>query len=201
MQEDDVSLGTLLERSLSQADELLESSPIDQPKLHTLLANLELCDRMTSHLGVISTNEELQDISTRSLNCFHVPFYRGMLSLQIKSTGTVIRQQHLSLALEHFNAYVERIKHHRILEPLPDILSASSQSIDQATRRNNKIRMYRKEKELKQSLAVCCCLFAPDVCNFSFKTHYHSKRKLDHSQHKERIAITTRPSEKPLCSN
>ncbi|BGP37825.1 Type 2A phosphatase-associated protein 42 [Rhodotorula kratochvilovae] len=154
----DLTLGQLLTRSLRNAAEVTEApSPNDvaiQSLLAATLSDLTLCAKLIEHLGVLSPNETLDDISTRDLRCLLVPSLQAQLALLVRTRGGVERLDWLRRAEGHLRRFVDLVERYEVVgdERRKTIAGPRVGETDPARRRAGKIAQFKMEKEIKGTL-------------------------------------------------
>lgn len=106
----DLTLGQLLDRSISAAFEVTAAPSANDPtvqvssqtattiaasadgfrlqsKITSCISDLTVCSSLIGHLGVLSPNETLDDINTRDLRCILVDALRAEIILLLKTTS------------------------------------------------------------------------------------------------------------------
>ncbi|TNY23695.1 TAP42-like protein [Rhodotorula diobovata] len=160
-QEGDLTLGQLLTRSLRSADAILASPSPNDPKLQATLAatlaDLSLCDKLIDHLGVLSPNESLDDLSTRNLRCLVVPALEAHLSLLVRTRGGQERLEWLDRAKAHWTRFLDQLDRYGVLDGDDErrraaIAGPRVGDTDPARRRAGKIAQFKMEREIKATL-------------------------------------------------
>ncbi|PRQ73630.1 hypothetical protein AAT19DRAFT_15197 [Rhodotorula toruloides] len=155
---DELSLGQLLSRSLRNADKCANApAPNDhavQSLITQTLSDLTLCASLISHLGILSPNETVEDISTRNLRCVLVPALQGQLALLVRTKGGVERLEWLNRAKGYLRAFVEDVEKYEVVgEERRGVLRGPGVAeMDPARRRAGKIAQFKMEKEIKTTL-------------------------------------------------
>ncbi|GAA5984674.1 hypothetical protein JCM11641_004556 [Rhodosporidiobolus odoratus] len=154
----ELSLGQLLSRSLRNADQISSAhNPNDTPTqtlLTSTLSDLTLSSKLINHLGVLSPNETLEDISTRDLRCLLVEAVQGQLCVLAKTKGGEDRLKWLKKAKEHFTQYLRQLQQYEVIPPAQrDALAGpKAGETDPHRRRAGKIAQFKMEKEIKGTL-------------------------------------------------
>ncbi|KEI36487.1 uncharacterized protein L969DRAFT_90808 [Mixia osmundae IAM 14324] len=158
--QDEISLAKLLGRTLLRSDAVLEApsptSPPVQAKLLSVLADLRLCRSLVDHLGVLSPNETLEDLSTATLRVLLLPAYQARLTPLLKSPSSIERQTHLSQAKAYALEFLDCLERYQIIaEDKRDVLVGPSarHGADPAAKRNAKLAQYRMERQVAAVLA------------------------------------------------
>ncbi|KAH9820552.1 TAP42-like protein [Melampsora americana] len=156
--EDDISLGQLLDRATKAYEEVqVAPSPNDndiQSKILCSISNLKLCDKLIKRLGILSTNETIEDITTKDLKCLTVNGLIGMLTTLRKTNGGNERKSFLEIAKNHLSEFIGQLESYEVIQ-LTDrsrYQGPSSTVKNQALRREGKISQYKLEKELQFKL-------------------------------------------------
>lgn len=162
--EEDVTLSTLLTRSIVAAEDLLDrahelsSSKAAQGRLDSTLANLSLCSSLISHLNLLSANETLDELATSTIRCFLVPYYAGLLELQRRTRDYKSRAEALAVSQTNLESFVKQCDDYGVLSQdrrrTLHLTSASSSSADPSRRREAKIAQYKEERALKSRIEV-----------------------------------------------
>ncbi|MBW0515966.1 hypothetical protein O181_055681 [Austropuccinia psidii MF-1] len=156
--EDDISLGELIDRSISSYENILEApTPNDdiiQSRILLSISDLVLCDSLISKLSIFSQNETLEDINTKDLKCLAVNGLRAMLIILLKTKGGGERKMNLTSAKSHFDSFTSQIENFEIIPPdqISQFKGPLSTLQDPARRRESKISQFKLEKRLKNDL-------------------------------------------------
>ncbi|KAJ3330297.1 hypothetical protein HDU76_006014 [Blyttiomyces sp. JEL0837] len=113
----------------------------------------ERCARLVQSLSMFSSNEEVEDINTSDLRFLLVEFYLGELELKRTSRE---RLESLVKAKALFDKFLLAVETHGIITPTHKKHMASElegKVKDPARRRLDKIERYKREKQLKETLA------------------------------------------------
>lgn len=178
----DLTLGQLVARSLRNADLCQNapapndphiqvrsatrtahaSAPGPDPPPHpqalvaSTLSDLTLCASLIDRLGVLSPNESLDDLSTRSLRCLAVPALQGHLALLVRTRGAHDRLEWLARAQAAFQRFREQVERYGVVgdERRAALNGPAVGETDPARRRAGKIAQFKMEKEIKATLEV-----------------------------------------------
>ena len=161
----ELSLSELLNRSLAAAHALTTSHPSPSSAgtlehLSRVLADLTLCERLSAHVGVISANEPVSELSTRALPTLFVPSFTGQLHLLAHTTGSKTRRARLRDAQAHLQSFIDKCDEHEIVAAgseraaLRGTADSTGAGSNPAARREAKIAQFRREKELKAKISV-----------------------------------------------
>ncbi|GAA5904599.1 hypothetical protein JCM8208_004826 [Rhodotorula glutinis] len=167
--EGDLTLGQLLTRALRSADRILAApSPNDpalQSQLALTLADLDLSHKLIDHLGVLSPNDTLADLSTRNLRCLVVPALQAQLALAVRTRGGQERLEWLHRARTHWTTFLDLVDRYGVLDSGPGgsgggdgderrkaLQGPRIGDTDPARRRAGKIAQFKMEREIKGTL-------------------------------------------------
>eukprot|EP00916_Digyalum_oweni_P002164 GHVL01003999.1.p1 GENE.GHVL01003999.1~~GHVL01003999.1.p1 ORF type:complete len:217 (+),score=50.55 GHVL01003999.1:33-683(+) len=100
-------------------------------------------------LGLFSSNEEIDDISTANLKFILVPYILAHLS----SFSNENRLEKVEKALVNYRIFVDFCVSCELAHS-NDKTAFVSASMDPATRRNDKIERFRRQKEMKEKLKI-----------------------------------------------
>ncbi|GJN88681.1 hypothetical protein Rhopal_001647-T1 [Rhodotorula paludigena] len=175
----DLTLGQLVARSLRNADLCqnapapndphIQASPTSTPHMSapgtdtpphpqalvaSTLSDLTLCASLIDRLGVLSPNESLDDLSTRSLRCLAVPALQGHLALLVRTRGAHDRLEWLARAQSAFERFREQVERYGVVgdERRAALNGPAAGETDPARRRAGKIAQFKMEKEIKATL-------------------------------------------------
>ncbi|GAA5837573.1 hypothetical protein JCM9279_006794 [Rhodotorula babjevae] len=164
--EGDLTLGQLLTRALRSADRILQAPSPNDPKIQSdlakTLADLDLSRKLIDHLGVLSPNDRLDDLSTRNLRCLVVPALQAQLALAVRTRGGQERLEWLHRARAHWLAFLDLVDRYGVLGAGGDNDAADERrkalqgprigDTDPARRRAGKIAQFKMEREIKGTL-------------------------------------------------
>ncbi|GAA6029410.1 hypothetical protein JCM8097_003664 [Rhodosporidiobolus ruineniae] len=154
----DLTLAQLLRRALINSDKVTQAASPNDPTIQALLtstlSDLTLANKLINHLGVLSPNETLDDISTRDLRCLLVDALQGHLCTLVRTTGGEDRLNWLKRAKSHFTTYLKQVEQYEVVPPAKrDALAGPAASVtDPARRRAGKIAQFKMEREIKETL-------------------------------------------------
>eukprot|EP00455_Lapot_gusevi_P028441 TRINITY_DN3036_c0_g2_i3.p1 TRINITY_DN3036_c0_g2~~TRINITY_DN3036_c0_g2_i3.p1 ORF type:complete len:397 (+),score=77.17 TRINITY_DN3036_c0_g2_i3:60-1250(+) len=142
-----IPLAQLFYSSHSSFIELKDASsndPATQEKVKQVMTDFLTLYYRTQQMGVFSSNETLDDVSTADLKYVLVPYFLGEICLKIVDQN---REQHLKASQRFFDAF---LKHCQQLEIITKqdlrIYQRGSAPVDAETRRNEKIDRTRRKK-------------------------------------------------------
>ncbi|GAA5938723.1 hypothetical protein JCM3775_001972 [Rhodotorula graminis] len=167
--EGDLTLGQLLTRALRSADRILQAPAPNDPKLQSDLANtladLDLSSKLIDHLGVLSPNDSLDDLSTRNLRCLVVPALQAQLALAVRTRGGQERLEWLHRARDHWTRFLDLVDRYAVLgapgapgdddaadERRKALQGPRIGDTDPARRRAGKIAQFKMERDIKRTL-------------------------------------------------
>ncbi|KAK4058916.1 Type 2A phosphatase-associated protein 42 [Microbotryomycetes sp. JL221] len=154
----DLTLGQLLTRGIQGAQFVTKApSPNDQhvqTRLQAALSDLTVCSKLINHLGILSTNETIEDVHTRDLRCLLVDSFRAQLEVLAKTKGGQERLQWLDRAKTHLSQFVTVVEQYGIVSDAQrKAFSGTKHSVqDPSTRRESKIAQFKLEREVKGKL-------------------------------------------------
>lgn len=120
-------------------------SPDLQQQIQTLLGHFEKLRHVVEARGVISKNEELEDIPTRSIPFLLIPYYQAELTLKVIHTadGThAQRERAIAVALEMYRDLQTQCVQLKIVD-------ARDVDSDAPMDRTKKVALHKKVKELQ----------------------------------------------------
>ncbi|XP_020584807.1 PP2A regulatory subunit TAP46 [Phalaenopsis equestris] len=117
-------------------------SSVDQEQLRKGIEALRSCDEMVSKLGLFSSNETVDDVSTTNLKYILVPFYLGEL------TEKLAKDDRIEIIRRSYAQFKEFISICEALELVPEeeIVSSKTGSTDLAAARAKKIARFKRQK-------------------------------------------------------
>ncbi|RXG70142.1 Immunoglobulin-binding protein 1 [Armadillidium vulgare] len=132
-----------------------------QKKIHSSIKTLEDLTVKISYLGVFSTNESFEEISSTSLKFLMLPVLLGSLTLK-RVNGE--REEILRVAVIYFKDYLKRCDHYQLTSYTdPDISEEENKSVDTKSKkpdlqrmnkqREEKIARYKQKKSLNEKLS------------------------------------------------
>ncbi|XP_077249623.1 2A phosphatase associated protein of 46 kD [Tasmannia lanceolata] len=124
-------------------------SGVDQDTLRKGLEALQNCDAMISKLGLFSTNESKEDISTANLKYLLVPYYLGALTEKLTQEDRIQVLKISHNRLKEFISFCEALE----LVPEEELESLAQEGPDNpAARRAIKIARFRRQKAAESKL-------------------------------------------------
>ncbi|KAB7505173.1 Immunoglobulin-binding protein 1 [Armadillidium nasatum] len=132
-----------------------------QKKIHSSIKTLEDLTVKISYLGVFSTNESFEEISSTSLKFLMLPVLLGSLTLK-RVNGE--REEILRVAVIYFKDYLKRCDHYQLTSYTDaDISEEENKSVDTKSKkpdlqrmnkqREEKIARYKQKKSLNEKLS------------------------------------------------
>ncbi|PKU66425.1 PP2A regulatory subunit TAP46 [Dendrobium catenatum] len=115
-------------------------SSVDQEQLKNGIDLLRRCDEMVSKLGLFSSNETKDDVSTTNLKYILVPFYLGELTEKLAKEDRIEILKMSRVQLKEFISICEALE----LVPKEEIESSKTSSTDLAAARAKKLGIYAK---------------------------------------------------------
>ncbi|KAK9803022.1 hypothetical protein WJX72_003617 [[Myrmecia] bisecta] len=154
----DLPLPALFERGRSahaKAETLSPAEPDTQQLLQNAVAALRRCDVLVDSLGVFSSNEEVEDISTQDLKYLLVAAFLGDLLAQSNVRDPEQRREALLQAVQSYARFLQRCEQYSLVsEEAKTNLNAdgSMTQQDPTTKRLQKIARFKREKALQEQL-------------------------------------------------
>ncbi|KAI9676283.1 MAG: hypothetical protein M1829_003112 [Trizodia sp. TS-e1964] len=162
------TLYTAGEKARKQLETYSESNTTSyQDLLTTALKNYEKCRTYSRQISLFSSNETLEDISSKDLQYLLIDFYLAELTLKSSHDGGLVesRKTTLARARGNYEAFLKLLDSYDLLSPkdvelferfveTPDTFMIVASTSDAAAKREKKIARYREEKELKNKLEV-----------------------------------------------
>ncbi|EGF98234.1 uncharacterized protein MELLADRAFT_40935, partial [Melampsora larici-populina 98AG31] len=151
------------------------------------ISDLKLCDKLIKRLGILSSNETIEDMTTKDIKCLIVNGLIGMLMVLRKTNGGNERKAFLELAKHHLLEFIEQIESYEVIQvnerskyqgPLSTIKN-------QAIRREGKIIQYKLEKELQFKLNEYKTRKEEKNRSNLHSTNHRSTRTLDNEEEEE----------------
>ncbi|KZP21163.1 TAP42-like protein [Athelia psychrophila] len=155
----DVPLPTLFTSALNAASRAYNLPTVQdetQELIRSALGDLRSLSSRISTLSLFSSNESLEDISTRDLVYLLVPFVAAELQGRVKAIEHDVRMSHLGTAQRYLKSFVGMLEQYEIV-PAGDreLYEQRSGNVkDPAKRRELKIKQYQKEKELRTRIEI-----------------------------------------------
>ncbi|XP_058100495.1 PP2A regulatory subunit TAP46 isoform X4 [Magnolia sinica] len=145
---EDMPLPALFEQA-RKIHSMASESTIDQETLKKACEALCQCDEMISKLGLFSTNESKDDVSTTNLKYLLVPFYLGELTEKVTQVDRIQVLKISQDRLKEFVSFCEALE----LLPEEELEIHSQKGPDTpASRRANKIARFRRQKAAESKL-------------------------------------------------
>ncbi|KAJ7632949.1 TAP42-like protein [Roridomyces roridus] len=149
-----VSLPTLFSRALKNASKATSKSAFEQSTqdlFQSSLADLKSLSARILGLSLFSSNEVLEDISTRDLIYLLVPYALGEVQGRVKTEGPDQRIEHLKQSKQYISTFISHLENYDIIPESERTLHAQdpAQIKDPASRRKLKIKQYQREKDLR----------------------------------------------------
>ncbi|KAF6146053.1 hypothetical protein GIB67_033412 [Kingdonia uniflora] len=145
---EEMSLPALFEEARSIYIAASESS-VDQETLKKGCKCLQYCEEMVSKLGLFSTNETKEDISTTNLKYLLVPYYLAELTEKLDQDGRI---QVLKISQDRLKEFISSCE---AMELLPDEefgIAAEERSDTFEAQRTKKIARFRRQKAAESKL-------------------------------------------------
>lgn len=145
---DELPLPALFEQA-KKIHSMATETTVDQETLKKGIEALRRCDGMVSKLGLFSSNESKDDISTANLKYLLVPFYLGELTEKVAQDDRLHAIKTSQDQLKGFISICEALE----LVPEEEIeASAQSGTDSAATRRAKKISRFRRQRAAEAKL-------------------------------------------------
>ncbi|XP_051189171.1 PP2A regulatory subunit TAP46 [Lolium perenne] len=144
----DLPLPALFDRA-SHLHALASSSSLDQEGIRRGVDLLRRCDDMVSNLGLFSSNETKDDVSTANLKYLLVPYYLGEMTEQVEQEDRI---PVLKAAQDHLKEFISTCE---ALELVPENeleLSRQGRPETAANRREQKVARFRRQKAAETKL-------------------------------------------------
>lgn len=122
-------------------------STVDQGKLKRACDLLHQCEAMIDRLGLFSSNEEKEDISTADLKYLLVPYYLGELTEKIQNSDRLQIIKTSQLHLREFVSICEKLE----LVPKEELLVQDGLDTPES-RRQKKITRFKRQKAAESKL-------------------------------------------------
>eukprot|EP00245_Coleochaete_scutata_P009210 TRINITY_DN2978_c0_g1_i1.p1 TRINITY_DN2978_c0_g1~~TRINITY_DN2978_c0_g1_i1.p1 ORF type:complete len:426 (-),score=104.60 TRINITY_DN2978_c0_g1_i1:179-1456(-) len=134
-------------RSVANESESLASSDAEgQGKVVQACLLLEECTSRIETLGLFSSNEDKEDLSTANIKYLLVPYYLAELE-QWRTDGE--RRQHVQCARKQFSAFVRRCTQYGLLSEADRLSVFRSAPADPQARRAEKIERFKRQRALQ----------------------------------------------------
>ncbi|VAI29916.1 unnamed protein product [Triticum turgidum subsp. durum] len=144
----DLPLPALFDRA-SHLHSLASSSSLDQEGIRKGVDLLRRCDDMVSKLGLFSSNETKEDVSTANLKYLLVPYYLGEMTEQVEQEDRI---PVLKASQDHLKEFISVCE---ALELIPEDelqLYRQGQSETGANRRAQKVARFKRQKAAETKL-------------------------------------------------
>ncbi|KNA22341.1 hypothetical protein SOVF_034960 [Spinacia oleracea] len=129
--------------------QLASDSSIDQESIRKGCEMLEKCEEMISRLGLFSTNETKEDISTANLKYIMVPYYLGELTEKVSQEDRVPLLKASQAKLKEFVSFCEAME----LVPEEELESSGQGGSNTfADKRARKIARFKRQKAAESKL-------------------------------------------------
>ncbi|KDQ17901.1 hypothetical protein BOTBODRAFT_29205 [Botryobasidium botryosum FD-172 SS1] len=140
--------------SASKASTLASNDDDAQESIRRSLANLKVLSDRLNHLSLYSRNETLEDLSTRNLAFMFVPYVACEMQNLVRTKDIDERKENIMKAQSHLRQFLATLDDYEIVPNDEKSLfrRESSSAPDPASRRELKIKQYRKEKEIRDKL-------------------------------------------------
>ncbi|KAL9250223.1 PP2A regulatory subunit TAP46-like protein [Drosera capensis] len=145
---EEMTLPALFEQARKIHQSASDSS-IDQDEIRKGCEVLERCEEMISKLGLFSSNETKEDISTANLKYLLLPYYLGELTEKISGEDRIQTLKTSQAKLKEFTSFCEAME----LIPHEELESTGhSGSNSGADRRARKIARFKRQKAAESKL-------------------------------------------------
>ncbi|KAG0701773.1 TAP42-like protein [Suillus ampliporus] len=147
-------LPTLFSRALATASKALNLPTVDdrtQELIQSAVTDLKELNRRVAALSLFSSNEVLEDISTRNLVYLFARCVLAEVQNRVKTTDRDERMTVLKQTQVHLRLFIHDLDTYCIVPEVERVLYAQSASSikDAAKRREVKIKQFRAEKDLR----------------------------------------------------
>ncbi|KAL7415951.1 TAP42-like protein [Mrakia frigida] len=152
-----LSLSQLFARALTAASDASELNTNEEPTqalLRSAYSALSLAQSLLRARGVFSPNEQLEDVSTQGLVFMLVDVVAGEIVGRLTTKGRSDRLQRLAQCKANFESYIRMLDSYGVVEGEDREKLARTGARDPAKRREEKIRHYRWEKEVREKLEL-----------------------------------------------
>ncbi|KAG2116401.1 TAP42-like protein [Suillus clintonianus] len=152
-------LPTLFSRALvtvSKAANLPTVEDETQELIHSAVTDLKELDRRVAALSLFSSNEVLEDISTRNLVYLFARYVLAEVQNRVKTTDRDERMTVLKETQVHLRSFIHDLDTYCLVPEVERVLYAQSASSikDAAKRREFKIKQFKAEKDLRARIEV-----------------------------------------------
>ena len=160
---DERSLREVYQQARTKRDQLSDHDPRSsafRELLSSTLSDLELCQKLISGLSIFSPNEELEDLSTQSIQYLTIDF---LLADLLQRTYDEHRLAALKKVFTLLDSFLTRLDQYRLMSAGDRKLYERYQEsrakfsvlpTNPEDRRRVKIKRFQEEKELKRKLEV-----------------------------------------------
>ncbi|CAM8940463.1 unnamed protein product [Rhodiola kirilowii] len=146
--EDDMPLPALFEKARNIHASASESD-VDQEMVRIGCQLLKKCEEMVSKLGLFSSNETKEDISTANLKYLLVPFYLAELTEKIQQADRIHIVKESQAKLKEFLSFCDVME----LVPKDELeIAEQARSLPPADQRARKIARYKRKKAAESKL-------------------------------------------------
>ncbi|KAL4067754.1 TAP42-like protein [Scleroderma yunnanense] len=146
-------LPALYSRTLTNASKAATQTTIDdetQQLIQSVLTDLKEVDSRINALSLFSTNDVLEDISTKDLVYLTVPFVLFEVENRIRISDRNERIAHLFQVQRHLETFISSLESYGVVSDTEHTLHTQPSPIkDAAKRREMKIKQYMAEKDLR----------------------------------------------------
>ncbi|KAG1728640.1 TAP42-like protein [Suillus paluster] len=147
-------LPTLFSRALATASKALNLSTVDdetQELIQSAVTDLKELNRRVAALSLFSSNEVLEDISTRNMVYLFARYVLAEVQNRVKTTDRDERMTVLQQTQVHLRSFIHDLDTYCIVPEVERALYAQSASSikDAAKRREVKIKQFKAEKDLR----------------------------------------------------
>ncbi|KAG1782321.1 TAP42-like protein [Suillus placidus] len=147
-------LPTLFSRALATASKAADLPTVDdetQELIQSAVTDLQELDRRVAALSLFSSNEVLEDISTRNLVYLFARYVLAEVQNRMKTTDRDERMTVLKQTQVHLRSFIHVLDSYCLVPEVDRALYAQSASSikDAAKRREVKIKQFKAEKDLR----------------------------------------------------
>lgn len=179
--EADEKLGNLFDRcfrleNLIQNSDLPSNDDNYQDAVNCSIIFLEKCTKLVNELGLFSSNEEIDEVSSSDIKYLLLPALLGDLKLKILNKEPCKRLNNLQVAEIYFKDFLTRCKNYQVSDiDLAETEEEDKQSLNTLTSvREKKIQQYKKLKELKnREDELKIAVNRKDVDDNHIREYYH----------------------------
>ena len=164
--ENEQSLASLFQSAKNNRDELDTLDPRSddfKALLQSTISTLHICSQLVDQLALFSTNEDLDDVSTSTIQYFGIDYL--LSEFIMRSYSPTDRKAQLNTASELLEQFLTRLDEYSLLSP-PDKKLLESYKEDRThfrivgdnagleAKRNVKVKRFQEEKALKSQLKL-----------------------------------------------